>query len=278
MKIAILTTDTLHHVYFIQKIHEKHKDICIIEEKNILRPEFDVFHPFERGRDYYEEDYFFGGKDKSILDLVSECDLDKPGILYHSVDNINEGEGYLRSYKPDVIIVFGTSRIKKGIIDICSEAIVNLHGGDPESYRGLDSNLWAIYHDDFNCKVTLHDINEKFDDGDIISKDFVYIKKDMKLYEIRAEITMICIAMALEVIHEFSKGSEFFNLIPQLKKGEVYHVKKNESPWFSEKVRPCVGSYCGWSKCRDAKQYSCTAETKAASAQVRWCKNANGQD
>ena len=48
---------------------------------------------------------------------------------------------------------------------------INLHGGDPEKYRGLDSHLWSIYHEDWASLVsTLHVVSKDLDAGDSIEK------------------------------------------------------------------------------------------------------------
>ena len=46
--------------------------------------------------------------------------------------------------------------------------IFNLHGGNPEEFRGLDSHYWSIYHNNFNLYSCLHKLSYKLDDGDII--------------------------------------------------------------------------------------------------------------
>ena len=59
----------------------------------------------------------------------------------HTVDTINSSEAVqiLRERKPDLVLVFGTRVIKQPLIDVCADRIYNLHGGDPEEYRGLDT-------------------------------------------------------------------------------------------------------------------------------------------
>ena len=57
----------------------------------------------------------------------------------------------------------------------------NFHGANPEKYRGLDSQLWALWHRDYGeLKTCLHQLNETLDDGDIFNLlpiDMVKFKK-----------------------------------------------------------------------------------------------------
>ena len=48
MKVAILTTNTLHHKYFISQIcHAKNEVLCVIEN-NIIKPKFNTKIDFEK--------------------------------------------------------------------------------------------------------------------------------------------------------------------------------------------------------------------------------------
>ena len=55
------------------------------------------------------------------------------------------------------------------MISIFENKIFNLHGGDPEKYRGLDSHYWSIYHNDFKSLITtLHKVRPILDTGEIV--------------------------------------------------------------------------------------------------------------
>ena len=83
----------------------------------------------------------------------------------------------LRQYQR--IVTLGIPIIKPYLLTSGPEWI-NLHGGNPEYYRGLDCHLWAIYHNDWNNVVTtLHYIDEGIDTGDIIFQSRVPISEDL---------------------------------------------------------------------------------------------------
>ena len=119
-------------------------------------------------------------------------------------------------------IVFGTGKVSKQVIQVCPNGIINLHGGNPEEYRGLDSHLWAIYHHDFSGLVTtLHRINEELDDGDIILQMPIQLRPDMGLHELRRYNTDVCIEMVLSAFDMFNRQGYMIDR-PQQKRGRYY--------------------------------------------------------
>lgn len=214
MKIVVLTTETLHHTYFVQTLAREFPPEMVVVERNILAPPFETHHPFEDIRDTYERQAFFGGKNVSLGNVANTL----------VVGSVNEPAAMacLRKIAPEAVIVFGAGRISKEVIQICPDGIINLHGGDPEEYRGLDSHLWAIYHDDFDSfVVTLHRVNEKLDDGDVILQGRINITKGMRLHELRRHNTELCIRLVFSALDMFKRHRHFISR-PQRECGRYY--------------------------------------------------------
>ena len=124
--IAILTTKTVHHIFFENSIFKKFNSIITIYEINSIKPKFSTKVHFESKRDLYERKVFFKYKKfkfKSnsfeVADINSKKTID---IL--EKNNIK------------FILVFGTRKISRNIVDRFYGSIFNLHGGNPEKYRG----------------------------------------------------------------------------------------------------------------------------------------------
>ena len=129
---------------------------------------------------------------------------------------------YLLKYNPDLIIVFGTKPIQNKLIEVKQNKIFNLHGGDPERYRGLDSHLWSIYHNDFSALLsTLHRLVPKLDAGDIVAQCSIPITTNSPLYKLQAMNTEICIKITLNLIDTFVKYGDIASR-PQRKLGRYY--------------------------------------------------------
>lgn len=214
MKIAVLTTQTLHHSYFIREICKQFPVDIVISEQKGVKPPFEIHHPFEDDREDYEQELWFTDNQPLLSDFASTLE----------VDSINDAavSDCIISNRPDIVIVFGTTRIRKALIDASADRIINLHGGDPEYYRGLDSHLWAIYHNDFsNLSVTLHTVNEELDDGRVIAQEPIALSPGIELKMLRSLNTEICVRLCLNALDMYSRFGNFITR-PQRKIGRYY--------------------------------------------------------
>jgi len=215
MELYILTTQTTHHTYFIQKLLKYYPIKQVILETESVTPAFEINHSFEKERDAYEKNIFFDGNNILIKDIFSS-------VLEVRTINDTIVLNQLKKDKPKMIIVFGTRKIVPKIINFCPDGIINLHGGDPEKYRGLDSHLWAIYHSDFASLITtLHHLNENLDDGNIILQTSIKITSGMPIYKLRHHNTEACIQLVLAAINIYKKHG-FLLSRPQRKIGRYY--------------------------------------------------------
>lgn len=212
MKVAILTTQTIHHTWFVRELSKHCPDLFCVLETRSIRPKFPTQHPFEQERDQYEENVLLSGEAVKIED-ISET------IVF---ENVNSSLGVLKEHAPDIIVVFGTRKIEAALIHEFEGRIINLHGGDPEEYRGLDSHLWAIYHNDFKGLVTtLHHVNPVLDDGHIISKQQIDLSNVTCLSELRAANTKACLDLVLSTLKTYEALGKFISF-KQNKIGRYY--------------------------------------------------------
>ena len=90
------------------------------------------------------------------------------------------------------------------LIREASVACLNLHGGNPERYRGLDTHLWAIYHNDFHDLVTtIHHVDADLDTGDIVLQSELRFEPNTQLHQMRAINTKVCINLSLVSLSTF---------------------------------------------------------------------------
>jgi len=219
MKIVVLTTQTLHHTYFVRELTNVFPIEAIFVERKINKASFETHHPFEDDREAYEREVLFDNKEMILADF---------GFVIET-DTINNAKAVAKLIElgPDVIIVFGTGRIKTDVIAVCPDGIVNFHGGNPEEYRGLDSHLWAVYHRDYdNLIVTLHRVNDELDDGQIILQAPIGLKRLMKLHQLRQYNTQTCLQLAMTALDIFERNGKFFAR-PQQKYGRYYSFMPN---------------------------------------------------
>ena len=214
MNVCVLTTETSHHAYFVKCLKEAGYDITAIVERTGLSPPFEVSHRTDHLRDEYEISTCFDGVEKKISDLVATL----------VVDNVNDTASlnYLRAESPDIVVVFGTRKIEPSLIELVEDRIVNLHGGNPEQYRGLDSHLWAMYHRDFGSLVTaLHRLNIRLDDGDVIIQRSIPLQRNLSFHQFRKANTQVCIEITCETLEKLALTGGI-EAKPQERKGRYY--------------------------------------------------------
>ena len=104
------------------------------------------------------------------------------------VDSINSNEvlNFIKSSNIDIAIVFGAGKVSDEILNSLTLFGLNVHRGIAEEYRGLDSNLWALYHGDIeNMGVTIHKINSQLDTGEILFQKKIVYPKTVEIFSLR---------------------------------------------------------------------------------------------
>ena len=214
MKVVLLTTDTLHHLYFSVMLSETDCLAGVALETPAQGPTFSTFHPFEAERDEYEKGYFF----KEDIPQFSAL------TRTHMTCSVNDPltQDWIAKIQPELIVVFGTQRLLAETIEIPSQACLNLHGGNPEKYRGLDSHYWTIYHSDFeNLIATLHHVDKNYDSGPLVSSAAIEIFQNMDIHQLRAANTESCLKLFTETIATLGGGRDIPS-VPQREEGRYY--------------------------------------------------------
>ena len=201
-RLVVLTTDTRHHRHFVNSL-PVHK--AFVEQAKPL-PSW-AHHPYEDEREEYERRWW------------PESDEWKAPI--ERVENVNDAVDRIRAAEPEVIVTFGTRKLTPEVIAVCPLAF-NLHGGDPQYYRGLDSHLWAIYHKDYKkLTTTLHRLTPELDDGPIVAMWPLKFAKRSTIVELRAINTAACIGLTETLVYQIPFRRQW-RLKRQLWKGRYY--------------------------------------------------------
>ncbi|MCC5822902.1 MAG: hypothetical protein LAT64_04745 [Phycisphaerales bacterium] len=75
----------------------------------------------------------------------------------------------VRELKPDVVASVAAPEIfRKGILEVPSLGCINIHSGRLPVYRGMMPNFWQLLHGEEHAVVTVHEMVEKLDAGDIL--------------------------------------------------------------------------------------------------------------
>ena len=221
MKIAILSTDTLHHRYFINSIEKKGIKISkYIFETTFVKSKFKKNSFFKKEENNFEKKNFF----KKVPQNLNMKKLIK-------IKNINSKASLkiLKRNEFDIGIVFGCRKIQQDVIKFFNHGLINIHRGVIKKYRGLDSDLWALFFKDFNnIGVCLHFIDNDLDTGAVIVQKKIKLTKNMQIYHIRYFTTVLATNMTINLIkgkfkklryaRKQKKFGKYFSFMPYYKK------------------------------------------------------------
>ena len=181
IRVAIITTDTAHHRYFVHGMNRVAGIVgAAVETKKGPR---------------------------QLTQEAADLSLfgDPPPIGGPQFESIVDAAGFLSGLKPDVLICYGASA-PPSIFTIPPLGAVNCHGGKLPIYRGLDTNLWAaMIGRPEDAGVTLHKMSASVDDGPVYG--FRPLALPIPLSRMLFETTKLCLAMVTDLINRMNLGA-----------------------------------------------------------------------
>ncbi len=144
---------------------------------------------------------------------------------------------YLKKEKVDLIINQSMTILKKDILSIPKIGIINRHNALVPKNRGRLSPFWVKYKNEKETGVTIHFLNEKIDEGDIIVQKKFTLKSSYNfnsIVEKNYELAQIAMQEAIDLLKKYGKkvktirnnklnGS--YNSTPRLKEAFLYRIK-----------------------------------------------------
>jgi methionyl-tRNA formyltransferase len=163
----------------------------------------------------------------------------------------------IKSSEPDIIFSFYyRSMLSKEILGIPARGAYNLHGSYLPFYRGRCPVNWVLIKGERYTGVTLHEMVEKPDAGEIVSQQKVEIVEEDTALTLFQKLEKAAEAMLADVLPRMIRGG--FPKVPQdLSRGSYYGGRKPEDGRISWKVsaseiynlirgvtRPYPGAFC----------------------------------
>lgn len=172
MKIVVLTSNSLRHLYFTIMLSQKFDVMRVFSESKVFNPRT-VYHSAEekavleqwfQARDDAEEK-FFGAQARAFRQIFSDQTVDVPAGEINDPYNVR----LIADCVPDAVVVFGSSLLREPLINGISAPFVNMHLGLSPYYRGSGTNFWPLHNDEVQyVGVTIHRIDIGIDSGPII--------------------------------------------------------------------------------------------------------------
>ena len=131
---------------------------------------------------------------KSVYSDFASFDsiCNKFNIQNIKVNNINDAENieFIKSLKPDLILVMGWSQLlKKDVIEISRLGVIGSHPTELPKYRGRAPIPWSIIKELRRSALTFFYIEEGIDNGDIFAQDFFSISSEDDATSLYVRIT-----------------------------------------------------------------------------------------
>jgi hypothetical protein len=259
VKTVILTRTGFHHTSFINRLQERFDIVCVVREAYPEQPKNTLLSTL---RDLFREKAVGLLRDERFMKKFSEtCSagfryhpmlrhylkahfdvvVEKPGTQYLNIGcgEINSPEltEYLKSFKPDIMAVLGSSVIKKEMISLPAAAIINIHSGLSPYYRGTWSYGWPIVNKvPEYIGVTLHHINAGIDTGDIIYQTKPLLEKDDDLNAIFLKVIAEGIELMVKAIDEISSRGGLGSHQQPRNTGRLYRMNE----FNADTARACL--------------------------------------
>ena len=146
-------------------------------------------------------------------------------IPFFQVPTVNSLETIqcINSMSPDLGISLGNSFIAKKIFTLFPNGMINIHGEILPEYQNAQSIIWQIYNGSTKTGFTIHKINERIDQGDILFQEEypIHFKSSLKeTVSFNSELTSNKATIGL--IELLSNYEQYFNKSKSQGKGSSY--------------------------------------------------------
>jgi len=186
MNIIILTSSdkgtASHHLEYLASnnfdikfvLYSKSKTVKSFKSKLKKIKKIGLFGAINglRMRKWYNSDLY---SLKKISSLKNVCD--QYGIDLIETDKINSKKTIklLSKYNIDIGVSLGNGYISKNVFDIPTKGFINIHHEILPDYQNAQSIIWQLYNGSKQTGYTIHRINNKIDEGEILYKEKVPI-------------------------------------------------------------------------------------------------------
>ncbi|NQS88304.1 hypothetical protein HQ584_00720 [Patescibacteria group bacterium] len=132
----------------------------------------------------------------------------KNSIRVIRVDDINSP--YILKQLKNIDLILSVSipqRLKKEILSFPTFRCINVHSGKLPKYRGLLPTFWQMLCGEKNIGVSVHFVNERIDDGDILTYSEFPLRSNDSLYRIMKRAKIEGARLAFKTIERISSGN-----------------------------------------------------------------------
>lgn len=131
--------------------------------------------------------------------------------------NDQQGREFLQQHQPDYIIsAFFNQLLSPDVIGLAPGRCINIHPSLLPDYKGVDPAFFMLLNDEQEFGVTIHQVDEGIDTGDIIAQGRVAVEQGEDLYGLYRKLFAHGAQLVTQVIN--SEGR--LNSLPEKQQGE----------------------------------------------------------
>ena len=128
-----------------------------------------------------------------------------------SIKDINSKESLetLKKFNLDLIVSVAASQIfKKGILELPKYGCINVHNAKLPQNRGMMPCFWALlnYDKEPYSAMTIHRMNEKLDDGEIILQEEFKLDPNESLYKLLIRTKKLSAHLLMKTLEVYING------------------------------------------------------------------------
>jgi methionyl-tRNA formyltransferase len=110
--------------------------------------------------------------------------------------------------RPDLLVSIAASQIlRRRVLDVPPLGCINLHSAPLPRYQGMMPNFWTLMHGEREAAVTVHEMVEKLDAGDILVQRPVPIHPGDSLHDLMVRSKEVGVAALLEAAAQLEAGT-----------------------------------------------------------------------
>ncbi|MGA2314883.1 MAG: formyl transferase [Thermodesulfobacteriota bacterium] len=114
---------------------------------------------------------------------------------------------FVEELRPDIILSSQGHVVGRPLLSIPKIGVLNKHAGMLPHYRGIYPVFWAMLNREDEIGVTVHFMNEKLDDGDILCQETIPVTPEDTFESLYRRVVEITPKLFLTAIESIEKGN-----------------------------------------------------------------------
>ena len=128
----------------------------------------------------------------------------------------------IQAWQPDLVIsIYLNQLIKRALIDLPPQGVLNIHPALLPRHRGLFPYFWVIAAGENETGVTIHWVDEKFDTGQLLLQEKITVEPTDTIISLSYKSSTVGADMLVKAIHLIAAGNAPH--IPQDNSMSSYH-------------------------------------------------------